>query len=110
MQSSAVLNQLGYTPNNMLIEQLKRIKENTVGYEKIEKHIMDLHDTLKPVGGYVAMSNTNDYLKVKIEQPSAALKEEAYEKIEHFSEKFKVELQKIDGKDTFYIIGFSKVI
>jgi hypothetical protein len=110
MQSSAMLNQLGYTPNEILIKQFTKIKENTIGYEKIEKHIMDLHDALKPLGGYVAMSNSNDYLKVKIEQPNGALKEEAYEKIEHFSEKFKIELQKVDGKDTFYIIGFSKVI
>ena len=110
MQSSAMLNQLGYTPNEILIKQFTKIKENTVGYEKIEKHLMDLHDVLKPLGGYIAMSNSNDNLKVKIEQPNASLKEEAYEKIEHFSEKFKIELQKVEGKDTFYIIGFSKVI
>ena len=110
MQSSAMLNQLGYIPNDTLIKQFQKIKENTEGYEKIEKHVMDLHDVLKPLGGYIAMSNSSDHLKIKIEQPNASLKEEAYEKIEHFSEKFKIELQKVEGKDTFYIIGFSKVI
>ncbi len=66
MQSSAMLNQLGYIPNDILIDQFQKIKENTIGYEKIEKHIMDLHDALKPLNSYVAMSNSNDYLKIKI--------------------------------------------
>ena len=108
MQSSAMINQLGYTPNETLVEQFKKIKSNTLGYEKIEKHIMDLHDALKPLNSYVAMSNSNDFLKIKIDATVPALKEEAYEKIEHFSHKFKVELKKVDGKDTFYIVGFSK--
>ncbi len=110
MQTSAMLNQLGYTPNDILIEQFRRIKQNTTGYEKIEKHIMDLNDSLKPIGGYVAMSNSNDFLKIKVDSANEALKEEALEKIEHFAEKFKVELSKVDGKDTFYIIGFGKEI
>jgi hypothetical protein len=108
MQSSAMLTQLGYIPNDTLVEQFKTIQSNTLGYEKIEKHIMDLHDVLKPLGGYVAMSNSHDYLKIKIDTTVAALKEEAFEKIEHFSSKFKVDLKKVDGKDTFYIIGFNK--
>jgi hypothetical protein len=108
MQSSAMLNQLGYIPNDILVDQFQKIKENTIGYEKIEKHIMDLHDALKPLNSYVAMSNSNDYLKIKIEAIIPALKEEAFEKVEHFSDKFKVELQKVDGKDTFYILGFGK--
>ncbi|MDD2356428.1 MAG: hypothetical protein PHX13_00785 [Thiovulaceae bacterium] len=108
MQSSAMLNQLGYIPNDILIDQFQKIKENTIGYEKIEKHIMDLHDALKPLNSHVAMSNSNDYLKIKIEAIIPALKEEALEKVEHFSDKFKVELQKVDGKDTFYILGFGK--
>lgn len=103
-----MLTQLGYAPNDSLVEQYRRIKQNTAGYEKIEKHIMDLHDALKPVGGYIAMSNSNDYLKIKVDEANSALKEEAMEKIEHFSSKFKVDLQKVDGKDTFYILGYDK--
>ncbi|MBU0633146.1 hypothetical protein KKA17_10935 [bacterium] len=108
MQTSAMLNQLGYMPNDTLVDQYRRIKQNTVGYEKIEKHIMDLNDALKPIGGYIAMSNSNDFLKIKVEAANEALREEALEKIEHFATKFKVELNKVDGKDTFYIIGFGK--
>jgi len=108
MQSEAVLKQLGYAPNDALIAQVKRIEEHTHGYDKIKKHVLDLHETLKVDDGYVAMSNSEDYFKIKIEAPSEGLKEEALEKVRHFKEKFKVKLQKVAGKETYYILGFSK--
>jgi hypothetical protein len=52
------------------------------------------------------MSNSEDYFKIKIEAPSLALSEEAHEKIQHWSEKYKVETAKVDNKDTYYIKGF----
>ena len=104
----ATLIHLGYAPNEALIEQFNRIKNNTRSYDKIHKHILDLHDALKVDESYVAMSNTNDYLKIKVEAPSQERIEEAKEKIERFAQKFKVELKKLDGKETYYIIGFEK--
>ena len=101
-----MLRQLGYTPNEALMSQLERIENNTVGYEKIQKHIMDLHDHLKVNNGYVALSNSEDYFKIKVESPSEELAFEAHEKIKHFSEKFKVTLNRLDNKDTYYISGF----
>lgn len=106
MQSDAMLKQLGYVANDALLKQLKRIEKNTVGYEKIQKHIMDLHDHLKVDNGYVAMSNSNDCFKIKIESLSPELAEEAHEKISHFSEKYKVKINKLENKDTYYIVGF----
>lgn len=108
MQDSAILTQLGYVPNETLIQQFNRIKNNTKGYEKIEKHLIDLHDALAPLEGYIAMSNSKDYFKIKIEQPSEALKQEALEKIKRFSQKFKIKLEKVNNKDTFYILGYDK--
>ncbi|HEY9203131.1 MAG TPA: hypothetical protein VIM82_02250 [Sulfurimonas sp.] len=107
MQKEAMLTQLGYVPNNALLEQLQRIEENTSGYEKIQKHIMDLHDHLKVDGSYIAMSNSNDFFKIKVEAPSPELAEEAHEKIQHFSEKYKVAINKLENKNTYYILGFS---
>ena len=107
MIREAMLNQLGYTPNEALKEQLKRIEENTSGYEKISKHIMDLHDHLKVDGSFVALSNTEDYFKIKIEASSPQLAEEAHEKVQHFSDKFKVTINKLENKDTYYIVGFN---
>lgn len=106
MQREAMLTQLGYVPNDALIKQLQRIEENTVGYEKIQKHIMDLHDHLKIDDAYVAMSNSNDFFKIKIESISPEIEEEAHEKVRHFSEKFKVAINKLDNKNTYYIVGF----
>jgi len=106
MQREAMLTQLGYAPNEALIKQLEDIEANTPGYEKIQKHIMDLHDHLKVNSAYVAMSNSNNHLKIKIDSLTPELADEAHEKIQHFSEKFKVTVNKLDNKETYYIIGF----
>ena len=106
MQRDAMLTQLGYLPNDALLSQLEKIENNTAGYDKIQKHIMDLHDHLKVDGSFVALSNTEDYFKIKIEASSPELAEEAHEKVKHFSEKFKVTLKETDSKNTYYISGF----
>jgi hypothetical protein len=107
MQKEAMLIQLGYVPNDALMKQLERIEENTAGYEKIQKHIMDLHDHLKVDDSYIAMSNSNDFFKIKIEAQSPEIAEEAHEKIRHFCEKYKVIINKLEDKNTYYIIGFN---
>jgi len=106
MQRDAMLTQLGYAPNDALLQQLERIEKNTIGYEKIQKHIMDLHDHLKVDNSYVALSNSEDCFKIKIEASSPEIAEEAHDKIKHFSDKFKVTLNKLDNKETYYIVGF----
>ncbi len=106
MQREAMLTQLGYAPNEALVDQLKRIENNTTGYEKIQKHIMDLHDHLRVDGSFVALSNSEDYFKIKVEASSKELAQEAHEKIRHFSSKFKVTIQKLENKETYYISGF----
>ena len=106
MDREALLIQLGYAPNETLVEQLKEIQNNTPGYEKIEKHILDLHDHLKVNNAYVALSNSTKHLKIKVDSPTPELAQEAHEKIKHFSEKYKVTLEKLPNKETYYIIGF----
>jgi hypothetical protein len=106
MQRDAMLKQLGYIPNEALVNQLKNIETNTSGYEKIQKHIMDLHDALKVDSSFVAMSNSVNSFKIKIEAQNPATVQEAHEKIKHFSSKFKVEVNKLDNKETYYIVGF----
>jgi hypothetical protein len=106
MQRDAMLTQLGYTPNDALVKQLEEIEGNTPGYDKIQKHIMDLHDHLKVNNAYVALSNSNNHFKIKIESPTPELAEEAHEKVQHFSEKFKITINKLDKKETYYILGF----
>ena len=107
MYRDAMLTQLGYAPNEALVNQLKRIEENTTGYEKIQKHIMDLHDHLKVDDSFIALSNSEDYFKIKVESPSPQIAQEAHEKIQHFSDKFKVTINKLPNKETYYIVGFN---
>jgi len=107
MQRDAMLTQLGYAPNEALMSQLERIENNTTGYEKIQKHIMDLHDHLKVDGSFVALSNSEDLFKIKIEATSPELMQEAHEKVKHFSDKFKVSIRKLENKETYYIAGFT---
>jgi hypothetical protein len=108
MESEAVLKQLGYTPNEALMEQIERIEANTAGYDKIQKHILDLHEHLKVDDSFVALSNSHDYFKIKIEAPSEERKSEALERVHHFADKYKVEVEKVPHADTYYIKGFAK--
>lgn len=108
MQRDAMLTQLGYAPNDALVKQVESIENNTSGYEKIQKHIMDLHDHLKVNDSYVALSNSKDYFKIKVDSKTAELAMEAHEKVQHFSDKFKVKVEKLEKKETYYIIGFEQ--
>lgn len=108
MQSEAMLIQLGYSPNEALVKQLEEIENNTVGYEKIQKHIMDLHDHLKVDNAYVALSNSNSFFKIKVDSPTPELAQDAHDKIQRFSEKFKVSIEKLANKETYYIQGFTE--
>lgn len=105
MQRDAMLTQLGYMPNDALKNQLTKIEQNTVGYDKIQKHIMDLHDHLKVNDSFVALSNSRDLLKIKVESASKEVAQEAHEKIKHFEEKFKVTLE-VENDSTYYIKGY----
>lgn len=106
MQNDAMLIQLGYAPNESLLSQFEKIKNNTKDYNRIEKHVMDLHDSLKVNNSYVALSNSKDYLKIKIDADTAELAEEAHKKVKHFSDKYKVQVEKIPRKETYYIVGY----
>ena len=108
MNNEAILKQLGYAPNEALLSQFDRIVNNTTSFEKIQKHILDLHEHLKVDNSHVAMSNSEDYFKIKIEAPSPERTEEAIEKVDHFADKYKVALKQVEGKNTFYILGFDK--
>lgn len=107
MINEAILRQLDYTPNEALKEQMGRVINNTRSFEKIEKHIVALHQQLKVDGSYIAMSNSEDYFKIKIDAPSQELTDEAHEKIKHWGEKYKTELARVEGENTYYIKGFT---
>jgi hypothetical protein len=45
--------------------------------------------------------------KIKIDATSKISAAEAMEKINHFADKFKVKLEKVKDKETFYVVGFA---
>jgi len=101
-----MLTQLGYADNASLHSQMQRIIDNTRGYDKISKHIVDLHTALEPHGAHISLSNSVDHLKIKSESEFEKERQGVKSKIDAWSEKYKVELQKVEGKETYYILGF----
>lgn len=104
----AILTQLGYTPSESTVAQMERIIKNTKGFDKFAKHIFSLSDSLKHMHGFIAPSNSNDYLKIKSEEDVAKeIMDEFHEAIRHWADKYKVEIEKVPGKETYYIIGLN---
>jgi len=104
LSNDALLTQLGYNVTESTLKDLEIIINNTPGFETIKNHIIALNDHLKTLDGYVAMSSTNPYLKIKIISTNEEQIKEALKEINKWAEKYKVELKKANEK-TFYILG-----
>ncbi len=105
MQKDAILVQLGYGVSENSLAQLDRVIKNTKDFDYLQKHILALHETLKPHLSFVALSSSRDYFKIKNEAKSEELRDEVNEIIRKWATKYKVKLEKVDGKETYYIIG-----
>lgn len=102
-QLEAFLVQLGYSNN--ALKQLRLIVENTRDFSDIAKHIITLHDKLQSKLSYIALSGSYNYLKIKNEAKQEAIIKEVNDMIYTWAKKYKIELQKVQGKETFYILG-----
>ena len=105
--NEGLLTQLGYNCDNANLSQLQTIATNTPGYDQIKKHIVALNDHLKNYGGFVAMSNSQPYFKVKIESDDPLAADKALDELTKWADKYKVTLQKVDNKRTYYILGIN---
>ena len=102
----ALLTQLGYSHTEQLINQMTNIIKNTKDFKKFSQHIPAFNDALVVEKGFIAMSNSEDYLKIKCDVDSNADNLAAFtELVNHWSNKYKLELKKIENKNTYYIIG-----
>ncbi|HEY9128515.1 MAG TPA: hypothetical protein VIN02_01635 [Sulfurovum sp.] len=102
----ALLAQLGYTKNEQTLKQINNIIKNTKGFEKFSQHIPSFNDALAVEKGYIAMSNSEDHLKIKCEEDVSADNLSAFtELVKHWAEKYKLELKQVPNKNTYYIIG-----
>lgn len=107
LSPQAVLTQLGYSISEASIKQIETIISNTNGFDKFSKHILSLIDHIKHTNAYIAMSNTNNFLKIKSESPSAELLVEFHQIVTEWSSKYNIKLEKIHNKDVYYIIGLN---
>ena len=102
----AILAQLGYPQNNHTLEQINKIISNTKKFEHFSKHLLSLQDALAVEKGYIAMSNSENYLKIKCDEDSNADNLSAFaELVDHWSKKYKISLKKVENKPTYYILG-----
>ncbi|BAF72143.1 hypothetical protein [Sulfurovum sp. NBC37-1] len=102
----ALLIQLGYSQTPQTLNQIKDIIANTDGFEKFSPHLPSFNDALAVEKGYIAMSNSENYLKIKCNEDSSADNLSAFNKIvNHWADKYKLNLKKVDNKNTYYILG-----
>lgn len=102
----ALLSQLGYNNTESSINQIEKTINNTNGFEDFSKHILALHDELAHIKGFVALSNSRNVFKIKCsEDVSAEIEEEFSTLVENWATKYKVQIEKIAKKPTYYILG-----
>lgn len=102
----ALLTQLGYPNSEHSLDQIKKIIANTVGFENFSQHILSFNDALAVKKGFIAMSNSEDYFKIKCDVDTSADNLSAFiQQVEHWADKYKIELKKVNNKNTYYIIG-----
>ncbi|CAA6801154.1 MAG: Unknown protein [uncultured Sulfurovum sp.] len=106
LSPEALLAQLGYGTSTQSIDHIKRIIDNTNGFENFSKHILSLHDELAHIKGVVALSNSKDFFKIKGSQnTSKEIQEEFSELIKNWSKKYKIKTEQVGKKPTYYILG-----
>ncbi|HHD80419.1 MAG TPA: hypothetical protein ENK99_02240 [Campylobacterales bacterium] len=106
LSAEALLSQLGYSKTENSIQQMKKIINNTKQFDKFAKHILSLNDKLAPIKGFVAMSNSQNSLKIKGSQDlSSEMANEFINAVESWANKYKVDIEKVENKPTYYIVG-----
>ncbi|MDR2341838.1 MAG: hypothetical protein LBD84_02190, partial [Campylobacteraceae bacterium] len=79
----------------------------TAKFDLISNHIIALNANLKRYDSFVALSSSHDFLKIKNQSRNEFLTQ-VNEIINTWAKKYKIELEKIDSKETFYIKGYGK--
>lgn len=102
----ALLSQFGYQKSEPMLKQMENIINNTNKFNAFSQHLLSLQDNLAHLKGYIAMSNSENYLKIKRgEELSKEIAEEYKDTIINWADKYKIELQNVKNTSTYYIIG-----
>jgi len=103
---AAILAQLGYTKTEQTLKQMNEIIENTKDFEKFSQHLPSFNDALAVEKAFIAMSNSENYLKIKChEDPSADNLSAFTNLVTHWADKYKLDLKQVIDKNTYYILG-----
>jgi len=102
----ALLAQLGYTKTEQTLIQINDIIKNTKKFDNFSQHIPSFNDALAVKKGYIAMSNSQNYLKIKCNEDISADNLSSFiQLVKHWADKYKLELEQVGNKNTYYIIG-----
>ncbi|RAZ60127.1 type II secretion system protein [Campylobacter hyointestinalis] len=105
MNLDSILIGLGYNINDALLQQVKRILSACDFDENEISHILNLNDKLKLHFAFVAISNSEDVFKIKCESNNNEIKKAFNDIVSEWALKYKFKIKKLDGKETYYIIG-----
>jgi hypothetical protein len=98
--------QLGYSNNDHILEQIQERMENTPSFDKFSKHLLSLNDKLKHMNAYIAVSNSEKFFKIKCDNnDSESILKEFHDEVAHFADKYEVDVQRVDSKNVYYILG-----
>jgi len=102
----ALLAQLGYSKTEQTLTQMNNIIKNTKNFDAFSQHIPAFNDALAIEKGFIAMSNSENYLKIKCQEDPSADNLSAFTAlVNHWADKYKLELKQVENKNTYYIIG-----
>ncbi len=104
-ETEGFLTQLGYPTSEANKQKLRSVINNTGGFSEIEKHVIQLNDTLKSYQLYVTLSNNKDLLKIKKNTDSKSAEENIDKIIQNWAQKYKVSLIYQPKNNSYYITG-----
>jgi tetrahydromethanopterin S-methyltransferase subunit G len=88
------------------LNQIEKNIKFTRDFNSFSKHLLSLNDKLKHMNAYVGLSNKESYFKIKCEDiDSEEIKKEFLDEINHWSDRYNVELKQVENKNVYYIIG-----
>lgn len=103
--AESLLKQLKLTVNESTLSQMHEIMTHTKSYDHFFKHLFAFNDALALVNGFIAPSSSHPYLKIKFHGGNQEREQRFHETVQHWGEKYKVDLEKVADKETYYIKG-----
>ncbi len=106
MAAEGLLTQFGYSITPSSVQQVKAIIENTKGFDNVHRHLIALNDKLKSYEGFIGLSSSKEYFKIKNTTSDEDTRKLVEDMILQWSEKYKIKIEKVPNKQTYYVIGY----